>query len=157
MALSIDAGLVAQITDTATKAATAAVRQWVRDTTTNAKYTTQPAQATADSSGNAALQVGPVPDGRRWMVRAITIGGLYWSTSAAGTAVACVSAAQPNADVGLPLINVQDEAVTLPLVAFYGRGEFPVLQGQSLWLMVAGGTSGQVYSARVTVVDEPAG
>jgi hypothetical protein len=143
-----------------------AIHKWMRDTTAMPRYMPFQATAVCDSSGYAAIQLGPVAQGRRWVVHQLIVGGVDWATSAAGTALACISSVNPlrpssALDVSVPLNVVQDQAgfpsPSLPNIAFYTRGQFVVPPLSSIWMIISGGTSGQEYTAACDFVDEPNG
>lgn len=153
--VEIDAGLsvtIGRLTETLTR-----VQQWLERSSAMPKYQAFAGSATADSAGNASIQLGPVAQGRRWIVHQAVVGGLTWGTTATGKAVLAVMSAEPSADVAVPLTAVQDDAASLPWVAHYSRGQFVVPPLSSVWVQVTGGTSGQQYAAAVSLVDEPAG
>lgn len=106
---------------------------------------------------------GPDP-GFYWVVRRIVVGGLAWSTTAAGTAevyVTGLAGAQGVASSGTgsvagvrALADLVDQASALPNKALYGNGQIQVLANESLVVVVATGTQAQQYvaSAGITVV-----
>lgn len=99
---------------------------------------------------------GPDP-GFMWVVRRIIVGGLAWSTTAAGTAevyVTGLAGAQGVASSGQgsvagvrALADLVDQSATLPNKAFYGDSQLVVLANESLVVVVATGTAGQQYVA----------
>jgi hypothetical protein len=140
-----------------TNSVVAAYKKWLADGSVAPRYSKLAAASLADSDGWVALKFGPVPQGRRWVVRNVVVGGVNWSTTADGTAVLVVQASDPAKDQDIILANVWDQANTLPLPAQYGRGELFANALESVWLVIEGGTSGQLYTGAIRFVDEPAG
>lgn len=96
------------------------------------------------------------PDsGHFWFVRKIVVGGLTPVTAAAGRADVFVSAADFTnlslAQVGLTAWR--DQAVTLPLVGPYSKGELVVKAEEYLQIAVSNGTPNQQYACAVVVED----
>jgi hypothetical protein len=116
-----------------------------------------PAQAVADSSGNALIVFATVPGGRVHHVRQLVVGGATWGTTASGTAVVFVGTGALNPDYPVPLTQVADSAATLPKVGFYLEDQVVVPGGASLQVLVTGATSGQTYYAAIRVLDLPLG
>lgn len=109
------------------------------------------------ATGSSLILTFPLkgPDqGHFWYVRSIVVGGLSPTVAAAGRADIYVSAAtlhSPLASIGLA--DWRDERVSLPDVAFYGRGELPLRLNEELIVIVTGGTNGQVYVAAAQFED----
>ena len=131
------------------------VADWLGRTTALPRYASFAGQAAADASGNALIQLGPVPQGLRWVVHGVRAGGIMWGTAAAGTAIFAVLPSAPSADVGLPTIAVRWASSALPQSEKFSRGELVAMSMESLWVLVTGGTSGQVYAASASMVVEP--
>ncbi len=116
---------------------------------------TLPASGLMPSSGNLALMFNQKPDqGRMWLVRGLTVGGATWGTSAAGTAEFYVSSV-PGALVAAnrDLSTLADEAPALPATVTYSNTQVVALGGEHLVVVIVGGTSGQLYVARVQIED----
>jgi hypothetical protein len=107
------------------------------------------------------INFGGPDTGFFWIVRRIIVGGLTWTTSAAGTGEVYVTGL-----AGLPgvassgagtaagiraLADLIDQAGTLPNKAFYGNSQVPVLANESLVVVVNGGTAGQQYVASTSI------
>jgi hypothetical protein len=109
------------------------------------------------SSGNLGLVFNEKPDlGRMWIVRGISIGGVTWGTTAAGSAELYVTG-QPGAVVAVnrDLTTLADEAPSLPAVNTYSSTQIVVNGGAYLVVVIVGGSSGQNYAARVQIEDHP--
>lgn len=99
---------------------------------------------------------GPDP-GFFWVVRRIVVGGLLWSTTAAGSAEVYVhgfGGAQGSITSGSgtvagvrALSDLVDEAATLPSKGFYSNEQVIVQPTESLSVVVVTGTAGQQYVA----------
>lgn len=109
---------------------------------------------------NFVLSPGGPDPGYYWLVRRIVIGGLAFTTAAAGTAEIYVSGLSfgPGASTGpmvsaLTLSDLVDEASTLPNIAFYSSHQVVVLPQENLSARVVGGTAAQFYvmSAQIQV------
>jgi hypothetical protein len=103
------------------------------------------ATAEADSSGNALMVFDPVSQGDVWDLCRLVVGGVQWSTTAAGSAVVYLTSGQ--ATTTPSLTQVVDEAASLPSVAFYLAKQVSLISGENLVVYVSGGTSGQQYIA----------
>lgn len=103
------------------------------------------ATSTADASGNALLVFDRVPQGESWDLYRLVVGGVQWSTAAAGTAVVYRTSSQ--ASTTPSLTQVFDEATSLPNVSFYLAKQVSLIAGESLVVYVSGGTTGQQYVA----------
>lgn len=120
------------------------------------RYLSVSGTATADASGWAAIQLGPVAQGQRWVVHNVAAGGILWSTPAAGAAAWAVSPSPPTPDEGPPTAQVRWAAATLPYGETFSRGPLVVPPMQSLWVVITGATAGQLYAATATFVAERA-
>lgn len=130
-------------------------------TTNLPRYASAAGQCQTDGAGNGLITLGPVPQGRRWIVHQMVIGGVFWSTSVSGSALIFILPSWPSGDNPPPLISVQDQASgttpALPSVAFYGRGQFVVIGPNAVLIEITGGGSGVTYTASCDYVDEPNG
>jgi len=104
----------------------------------------------APASGNLLLDLGSVPLGRVWQVRRLVVGGVDITTTAAGKAYAFTQGAPP---ADLNLTNCVDVFATLPALNKYGTHQLFLLASEHLWVVVAGGSSGQQYAASARVED----
>ena len=103
---------------------------------------------------------GPDP-GFDWVVRRIVVGGLTWSTTAAGTAEVYVTGlgAQWGTSAGgsgtvagvRSLADLVDQSASLPNKAFYGREQLVVKESESLVVVILNGTAAQQYSAAAAI------
>lgn len=108
-----------------------------------------------------ALNLGGPDAGFFWVVRRIVVGGLTWSTTAAGTAEVYVhgfaggpggitSGAGSVAGVRA-LSDLVDQAGSLPNKAFYSTEQVIVQPNESLSVVVLTGTAAQQYVAAAGV------
>lgn len=97
------------------------------------------------------------PDqGHFWYVRSIIIAGLSPTTTAAGRADVYVSSSALVSQASLAAIGSsdwRDVSLTMPNIAFYGRGEFPLRLNEKLFVVISNGTSGQGYVAAAQFED----
>jgi hypothetical protein len=162
--LEIDADLLLRIGDAldAVVKETVSTRRAIQDSTTRANTYRMYGSATADTSGNALIVLDACPQGYRWVVRHVVVGGVTWETTAAGNAQLLVTSSPPtnNVDGPVSLANVVDATnnpgasagTGLPSIAFYDEGDMIVLQpGEWLCVYVYGGTSAQQYVATARV------
>jgi len=151
MDLDIGIAAIARLEDSVTELTkvAAAQRDALVASSTRPRSIRSVGQATADASGNAVIALDMCSVGMQMVVRSIVIGGLTWATTAAGSAVIVVATSAPSPDLAVPLGQVRDYATTLPWVAFYEGAAplVPVNQSESIYVVVTGGTSGQVYVA----------
>lgn len=104
---------------------------------------------TPAANGVGFMDLASPPQGRFWQVRLIAVGGTHATDVAAGSAYVFRSAAVP---ADLPMVNLVDMAISeLPNIAFYSTHQFPVQQGEHIWIVVVGATPGQQYVAGVTI------
>lgn len=75
-------------------------------------------QGIVPAGGLLALDLGAPPQGTYWNVRSLVVGGVTATTPAAGQAWVNVQGA-PIENGIIPLITVRDQAISLPLNAFY--------------------------------------
>lgn len=103
------------------------------------------------------LAFGGPDAGFEWVVRRIVVGGLKWSTTAAGSAEVYVtglgtttgSASSGGIAALTPLSDLVDQSASLPNKAFYGRDELVVKENESLVVVINTGTAAQQYVASV--------
>jgi hypothetical protein len=161
--LEIDADLLLRIGDAldAVVKETTSTRRAIQDSTTRANTYKMVGSATADTAGNALIVLDSCPQGQRWVVRKVVVGGVTWATTAAGNALLLVTSSPPaNVDAPISLVNVEDATnnpgagagTGLPSIAFYDEGDMIVLApNEWLCVYVYGGTSTQVYMATARV------
>lgn len=98
------------------------------------------------------------PDaGFEWVIRRIVVGGLTWTTTAAGTAEVYVTGLGTQSGTtsagGIAAVrslsDLVDQAASLPNKAFYGREELVIKENESLVVVINGGTAAQEYVASV--------
>lgn len=121
------------------------------------------ASGLTDSSGNVLLTLGQCPQGRKWYLRSLAVGGGTWSTTATGTLVVFVQPGQPPTTDTAPSTNYIRDALppvgggtqTLPGIAFYDSGHIPIQPQEWLFVWVSNGTaaSGTQYVAGATIDD----
>ena len=109
-------------------------------------YYSPSASATANASGQAILDLGSPDQGTYWEVMSVVVGGVDYTTTAAGTAGLYISAGNSASSAG-GMTNLIDFATALPNSAFYSTRQVWVNDQEHLLLIVNGGTSGQLYVA----------
>lgn len=109
------------------------------------------ANGVAVTATDLVLAFGGPQEGRFWYVRRAVAGGVTWATSAAGTALLVVDAMPPVNAAAVGIGSVYDEAASLPLPAFYGRGEIPLRYPEQVFIIVQGGTNAQLYVGQVGI------
>ena len=92
-----------------------------------------------------AMDLGTPSQGTFWEVRKVVVGGIEVTTAAAGSAGLYLSGS-PTVN-GAGLNNVEDYAASLPNVGYYGAGALYVRPNEHLFVVVFGGTAGQIYVA----------
>jgi hypothetical protein len=102
------------------------------------------------SSGNLILDLGSVPLGRVWQVRRLIVGGVAVTTAATGKAYAFAQGAPPR---DLNLTNGVGIYAALPAIDKWGTHQLFLLATEHLWVVIAGGSSGQQYTASARVED----
>lgn len=114
------------------------------------------------------INIGGPDAGFEWVVRRIVVGGLTWTTTAAGTAEVYVTGlgAQWGTSGGgsgtvagvRALADLVDQAASLPNKGYYGRDELVVKENESLVVVIQGGTAAQQYvaTAGIQIVRTPA-
>ncbi|MDE1881986.1 MAG: hypothetical protein KGI89_15740 [Euryarchaeota archaeon] len=111
------------------------------------------ASATADAAGDTiVLDLGGPSFERKWQVRRISVGGLQWTTTAAGKALIVV---QSSKNATPATADVADYAASLPLPAFYSTGQLIVRNPNRLYVVILGPTANQAYVAGGSVEDLP--
>lgn len=119
------------------------------------------ASGTVPAAGNLVLNLGSPDIGTYWEVESCAVGGTDQNVTAAGAAGLYTSGLVPTtgSTVTPGMTSMRDQAKTFPNVAFYGGRELLVKPEEYLYLVVFGGTVGQVYAAnaRVTVYNIAAG
>src|SRR5271154_5558904 len=73
------------------------MRKILSASSTHATQVPLAATGLTDASGNAIIDLGVAPQGFRWRLRSLVIGGTTWSTTATGTALLFVSPSPPQA------------------------------------------------------------
>jgi len=109
-----------------------------------------PFASTYPASGSLFLDLGTPESGRFWELALVGIGGTEITDTRAGSAGLYIVSSITNSTTG-GMINLGDRAATLPNVAFYSRGQFPVQANEHLVLVIFGGTAGQIYAGNVLV------
>ena len=96
-------------------------------------------------SASFVLDLGTPSQGTFWEVRKVVVGGMDFTTAAAGTAGLYLSASP--SIFGSGLNNAEDYASSLPSVGYYGTGALYVRPSEYLFLVVFNATAGQTYVA----------
>lgn len=109
----------------------------------------------------SGINMGGPDAGFEWVVRGLVVGGLTWSTTAAGTAEVYVTAlgaqwGTSGSGAGTvasvrSLSDLVDQAASLPSKGFYGREQLVIKENESLVVVILTGTAGQQYSAAMRV------
>ena len=161
--IELDADLLIKLGDAIGSVATEVkgMRGDIAASTTRANTYRMYGGAAADTAGNALITLDSCPQGQRWVVRHVVIGGITWATAAAGNALLLTTSSPPaNPDAPISIVNVVDATnnpgagagTGLPSIAFYDEGDMIVLQpGEWLCVYVYGGTSTQLYMATARV------
>jgi hypothetical protein len=104
---------------------------------------------TFPASGDLILSFGSPDAGTRWEVTNVVVGGTDLNITAVGTAGLYVSSFVPLPGQPNPAgtAGAADIAKSLPNVAFYGTRQLVVNDQEYLYLVVFGGSSGQIYVA----------
>jgi hypothetical protein len=90
---------------------------------------------------------GPEP-GEVWILRAVRVGGVTPTTTAAGRADLYQSVTDPNMAGGTGnTANWVDQATTLPLVGTYSNRQVVLRSPDNFFIVVTNGTAGQQYVA----------
>lgn len=113
------------------------------------------------ATGPLVLYLGGPDLGHFWYVRQIAVGGLTPQTVAPGRADVYVSASgysqsgygQANFATEVGLQDWRDQAVSLPLIGAYSRGELPLRLNEHLFVVISNGTVAQNYVATVQYED----
>lgn len=98
-------------------------------------------------TADAVIDLGGPTQGRVWDLRVLTVGGLTFATTAAGTALVVVSAQQPAKASDVGLSNIVDQANSLPLPAGYSVGQIRISYPDRFYVLIMAGTAGQEYVA----------
>ena len=96
-------------------------------------------------SASFVLDLGTPSQGTFWEVRKVVVGGMDFTTTAAGTAGLYLSASPTVFGSGLN--NAEDYASSLPSVGYYATGALYVRPSEYLFLVVFNATAGQTYVA----------
>lgn len=110
----------------------------------------------ANNFGVVRLNNDGPDQGHFWYIRSIAVGGLATVTAAAGRADVFVSAQNLSTFTSLAQIGLadwRDQAGSLPLISFYGRGELPMRMNENIYIVFSGATNGQTYVATVQYED----
>lgn len=104
------------------------------------------------ASGALLLPLGTPDQGCRWEVTNVVVGGTDLNVAAVGTAGLYVGALQPTNNQTAPggITVAADYASSLPNVGFYGTRQLVVNDQEYIFLIVFGGTVGQVYAASMS-------
>lgn len=107
------------------------------------------------ASGALVLDFGGPAQGRTWELRHVVVGGDTPADTRAGAAYVYRVAGGVLASMPamLSMSDVIDWTATLPNVSFYAAGDVPIVAGERIFVVVAGGTDGEDYQAAVTVLD----
>jgi hypothetical protein len=104
------------------------------------------------SSGTGVIGLSGPSQGKFWYIRSLVVGGVTPTTIAAGRADLFVGASRQVVDASsLSLADWRDVALTLPAVAFYGRGEVTMRHNELAYFALSSATNGQEYVAGITL------
>jgi hypothetical protein len=101
------------------------------------------------------LDLGGPTYGRVWEIRQLVIGGITWATTVAGNAVVLVQPVAPSATNPAGTAGIQDQAASLPSVAFYSGGQFRVRHPNHIWVAILSGTASTQYVVAGDAFDMP--
>jgi hypothetical protein len=103
---------------------------------------------TFPSAGNLVIDLGMPPESQVWLLRRLYVGGQTRATAAAGGADVFVSPL-PSLSIAVdaPAANQVDFTSVLPNQAFYTSRQVVVRNHEHIYVMVSGGTVGQIYMA----------
>lgn len=119
-----------------------------------------PSSGIIPAGGFLVLNLGGPDQGHFWYVRSIVIGGATPATVCAGRADIFATATDLRNVPGVAQIGLnewRDQATTLPLPAFYGRGELRVDAPADLYVVLSAATPAQAYTAIAYIEDYQAG
>lgn len=95
-----------------------------------------------------AISLGGPEKGFFWELRTLTIGGLTFGTTAAGTAeVYATSQTEQAIAQNRNLSDLVDQATALPIVGGYSSGQIILQESERLRVVIVGGTAAQQYTA----------
>lgn len=112
-------------------------------------YVDIPGGVNGSASAQTAIDLLGPTIGQVWLVRSIVVGGSTPTTNAAGRADIHAAASNPLL-TAWDLSTWRDQTASLPAIAFYGRGEFPLIQPQRLWVIFSS-SAAIPYVARATI------
>jgi hypothetical protein len=108
------------------------------------------------AGGFKVLRLGGPDQGHFWYVRQISVGGESTTTAAAGRADVFVSGTDLRTIPGLTSLGLadwRDQAITLPLIAYYGRGALSLRSNEELFIAFSSATVAQQYVAACSFED----
>jgi len=110
-----------------------------------------------DAAGYLTLALPVCPKGFRDRILSNYLGGLYYSQSAPGIAVAFITSSLPGVtDVGIPTSLVRDQTATIPSPAFYDLNQMVVHEGSFFAVQVYDSTIATAqYAWHVSWYREP--
>jgi hypothetical protein len=100
------------------------------------------------SAGSTPLTIdlGGPNHGRLWEVRQLVIGGATWASVVAGNGIISIAPSAPPG--GTPgLAGIQDQATTLPSIAFYSAAQFRVRNPNRVFVTIISPTATTLYEA----------
>lgn len=103
-------------------------------------------------SDSFIINLGGPTYGREWQVRRLTIGGVLWTSTVAGSALVVVG---PTHTTTPPLPDVNDEVASLPSNGFYSTGQLIVRHPDQLRIVILTPTASTQYSVGGTVTEMP--
>lgn len=115
-------------------------------------YAPQFASGAIDSSGNLVLDMGGPQQGRRWVVRMVTISDSqsFWNTMGAAKVTLCVG--QKTGNTVLPN-QVRWPFSSAPNSATFSADQMWIVPSDNVLLSVTGGTSAQSVQAVIWIQD----
>lgn len=135
-----------------------AIRRQTERQSSKARFLEFAANGQTDASGYLYLAAPSVPEGFRDRILSNYLGGLYYSQTAQGTAVAFIASSLPPADAGVPLTLVRDSTGSLPAPAFYDQYQMIVHQGAFFAVQVFDvATNRSQYTWHISFIREPLG
>jgi hypothetical protein len=108
---------------------------------------------TSDSNSDSfIIGLGGPTYGRQWQVRRLTMGGVLWTSTVAGSALVVVG---PSGTVTPPLPDVNDSVASLPNNGFYSTGQLIVRHPDHLRIVILTPTASTQYAVGGTATEMP--
>jgi len=109
--------------------------------------------AVSASTGNLIIGLGAPSYGRLWEVKHLTVGGALWTSSVAGQAIVVISPASGQTTPAL--VDIADQANSLPNVAYYSTRQLVVRHPNHLFVVILSPTGSTQYSVGGAATEFP--